>query len=526
MCSNAARFVLPVLIMTCLPLHVAKAQCPGDSEVILSSIDSFLERQLDRFLPLPSDYPLEFQSAQLVQTYDVEESDPEFGSIYHRADTYDSALAAFYFLKRGDIDRARDLLDGVVYMQELDPDFDPPQGCPNRESYWANDLLSPNRIQPSIDNWRKATGNMAWQIIALTQFYCSTGEQEYLEAAMCMADWIQSHTEQPMSASDEFGGYSMGEEQDGSPISGFLEGRSIEHNVGVYVAATNLYVLTKMQKYDSMATHAQHFVQLMFDDAGGKYWLGTKRHETTGEIVRNYYPIAADAQTWTTLASIDEESRAIRALGWLTEPTSNIVVKDITCDDNSCQDPCQIPCASCYSDGATDDCCYYGTRFTNHYDARHVQCEMTASATMALCLIDDQAAAEEMLCNLDRIRLTAPGSDPGGVGIVATPWCDGAPTGFAGAVYPNKRHVASTVWGGLAVMVFSGEPAANPLQPLLLGDCNDDGMLTIDDVGDFIDVLLEVDQTACHLAKADMNSDNSVDGRDIGPFIAAVPSSY
>ena len=80
------------------------------------------------------------------------------------------------------------------------------------------------------------------------------------------------------------------------------------------------------------------------------------------------------------------------------------------------------------------------------------------------------AELANLLGNLDDIRLTAPGADAGGVGIVATPWPDGAFSGFEGfgdpPTYPNLGHVAGTVWTELAARVAGNDFAANPLRPL------------------------------------------------------------
>ena len=228
-----AIFVFAFVMMV---VRVGSAGATGDVEPVLLSIDCFLERQMDRFWPPPEDYPPEFQDAQLIQTYDVEESDPEFVPLYHRADTYDAALAAIYFMRRGNLVYARRLLDGILFVQTNDPQYDPEQGCPTRTSYWANDLLAPNRQDPSIDHWQIATGNLAYQIIALTRFYRVTGEEKYLNAARCMAEWIEVHTNQ--CDIDGFGGFSLGLEQDGSPIEESTKARTIEHNVDVYAFAT------------------------------------------------------------------------------------------------------------------------------------------------------------------------------------------------------------------------------------------------------------------------------------------------
>ena len=63
------RFV-PVLLGAALSADAAPGQGSVDIEPVLQSLDIFLDRQLDRFLPLPEDYPKAYQDAQLIQTYD------------------------------------------------------------------------------------------------------------------------------------------------------------------------------------------------------------------------------------------------------------------------------------------------------------------------------------------------------------------------------------------------------------------------------------------------------------------------
>ena len=86
-------------------------------------------------------------------------------------------------------------------------------------------------------------------------------------------------------------------------------------------------------------------------------------------------------------------------------------------------------------------------------------CEATAGVAMALWLNGRQAEAEGLFDSLEQIQAFAPNSD--GSGIVATPFPDGAPTGY-GSTYPNSLHVASTAWTSLASLSRC-DPFANPL---------------------------------------------------------------
>ena len=76
-----------------------------------------------------------------------------------------------YFTRRGNIVRARRLLDGIRLVQACDPLAD----GRTRTSYRADDLIDPS-CQPRFDDPTPGTGNMAWQGIALTEFFRVTGE--------------------------------------------------------------------------------------------------------------------------------------------------------------------------------------------------------------------------------------------------------------------------------------------------------------------------------------------------------------
>jgi hypothetical protein len=213
-----------------------------------------------------------------------------------------------------------------------------------------------------------------------------------------------------------------------------------------------------------MAEHARAFVQLMFDTTNGRYRTGT-RDDGSGGAEINPNPIPADAQTWTALSGIDTTTRSAAALRFTADTPLGGTFALLTEDD--------------IGDGRI----YLGLRFSTGGD--HIQSEQTGGYAMALSVGDhggwlvpeggeaiDKWTTElaTMLDNLDDIRVTAPGSDPGGIGIVATPWPAGAFSGFEGfgdpPTYSNLRHVAGTVWPALATRVAASNLEANPLRPL------------------------------------------------------------
>jgi hypothetical protein len=136
------------------------------------------------------------------------------------------------------------------------------------------------------------------------------------------------------------------------------------------------------------------------------------------------------------LAEIDDPSRTSQALDWAWQ---NLLTSDTV-------------------EGTT----YWGIRWSD--EGAHIQSEVTAGTLMALLADGREADALWLLENLDSIRLTAPGHDPNGIGIVATPWPEGAFTGYGTATYPNALHSASTAWLGLAALAAQGEVDANPFR--------------------------------------------------------------
>ncbi len=476
-----------VILLTLIVTSSAAALTTGEYDAALAGVDAFLDRQMDRFAPVPGDYPAQFSDAQLIQSYDVPVSDPSFFPLYHRADIYDTSLAAIYYTRRGDLDRARRLLDGIRFVQGNDPIKDPNDASIGdgrlRTSYWANDLLGPDRVGPSIDTPDAAIGNIAWAGIAMTHYYNVTGQQPYLDAAKRAADWIDTHTRQ--SEADGFGGFSLGLNVADAPILGSTAIRATEHNIDTYALAVNLATLDGDPRWSAMADHAGGFVQTMFNNQPGqeKYWTGTKPGAGV-PIETNYFPVPMDAQAWGALAGVDTFDHHERALRVVSDTPAN--------------DPAGLVVIDDMGDGRT----YQGVRFST--GGQHIQVENTAGYVLAIAAgldggwlteqpgdvpgrWDDELAL--LIDQLDAIRTTADGSDPAGVGLVAAPWPAGAATGF-GFDYPNLRHVASTVWTGLALLAShpdanQRDAFANPLASLsarLTGDLNADGFVGIEDL--------------------------------------------
>src|ERR1039457_511392 len=92
--------------------------------------------------------------------------------------------------------------------------------------------------------------------------------------------------------------------------------RSTEHNIDFYALAMDLYGLTFDTNWLNMADHARNFVTAMYNTNGapnGFYWIGT----VYDGVTINQSPIPADAQSWSTLATVDSFDHATNALMWM-----------------------------------------------------------------------------------------------------------------------------------------------------------------------------------------------------------------
>ncbi len=400
------RGLLPVTLV------LLSAACSNKADVVLP--DDFLIQQMNVFYQ---------QGPRIVQSY---AANPD---LTYRGDVYDTALTILHFLARCQVEQARPLADGLVFLQDHDQ---VPDGRLHA-AYWANNLLDPAGQYTSVMDPNISPGNMAWAGIALTRFYQATGEQKYLDAAVKAADWILNHCKKTDSA----GGFSGG-------LLGWSYGavtwRSTEHNIDVFSLGRALYDLTGNEKWNSMAQHAQTFVQNMFVTDGGYYLTGTRGADGTEP---NPSPIPVDAQSWAVLAGIDDQSNLDQALQWLLD---HLIITETVGEHT-----------------------YSGVKFST--EGNHIMCEATAGVAMALWAAGRQTEAQGLFDSLEQMQAFAPNSD--GNGIVATPFPDGAPTGY-GSTYPNSLHVASTAWTSLASLARC-EVFANPLGPLAGSDPQSDG---------------------------------------------------
>lgn len=352
--------------------------------------------------------------------------------------TYDNALALIAFTALGYRERAKMLADALVYAQAHDRYYTDGR---LRNAYQAGDLIlppgwTPNDREdtarmpgwwdPEEQKWYEdeefvgsGTGNLAWAMIALLNYYETWGGEPYLTTAITLGNWIEDHTRDTRGAGGYTGGY-IGWEPDPTP----LLWKSTEHNLDLYVAFERLYQITREETWHEQAQHAQNFLEAMWNDEEGFYWTGT----LTDGVTVNTQTIPLDAQTWSLLAFGPNE-RTRRAIAYAET----------------------YHCAT-YGD-------YEGFDFNDDQDMPWF--EGTGQMVVSYWALEDTNQARFYLSELREVQATAPNGN--GKGIVAAP-ADGLTTGFDW-LYFNRLHVGATAW-----FIFA-ERCYNPYWGTVFSSC-------------------------------------------------------
>ncbi|MCK4944898.1 MAG: hypothetical protein KAS59_01380, partial [Alphaproteobacteria bacterium] len=138
-------------------------------------------------------------------------------TLRNTAFTYDSCLAVLAFLAVGEYERARNIVDALVYVQNNDRYYDDGRirnayqggnlalapgwlvngraGCARIPGYWGvtntntgGEGWIEDRFAVSTD-----TGNIAWTMLTYITAYNILKDQKYLDAAVKMGDWVQTN---------------------------------------------------------------------------------------------------------------------------------------------------------------------------------------------------------------------------------------------------------------------------------------------------------------------------------------------
>ncbi|KAF5438154.1 CASH domain-dontaining protein, partial [Candidatus Methanophagaceae archaeon] len=381
------------------------------------------------------------------------ESTPTFDSNY-TAWTYDNALALLAFIARGnatDKARAQILADSFLYVQNNDQTFNDGRV---RDGYWATDIKDPSGKNSSIKSPGSGTGNMAWTIIALLQYYEVTEDITYLEASKRLGNWIHDNCYDNRGAGGYTGGY---EDKNFDWELEKITWKSTEHNIDAYVAFMELYNVTGNTTWLDRAIHANKFVKAMWNETEGHFWTGTKED---GEII-NKDVLPADVNTWGLMA-LGNPNKYGRDITWV--------------EDNCLVDPCPRGCG------------FKGFDFNDDKDG--VWFEGTAHTCIAYQIMNETDNSSEYISEIRRAQTYANNSN--GKGIVAA--ChDNVTTGF-GWGYPNALHIGATSW-----YIFA-ERKLNPFWGINTSDqipimwyVDDDGGADFTSIQDAVDTVNDGD---------------------------------
>lgn len=339
--------------------------------------------------------------------------------------TYDNAMALIAFVAREDWDHAQRLADAFVYAQQHDRFYTDGR---LRNAYQSGDLAVPPGWFPissaRLPGWWSAsqnkwiedpeqvgstTGNLAWAMIGLLNYYDKSGGPQYLTATIDLGNWIISHTHDTRGAGGFTGGY-LGHE----PSPEKLLWKSTEHNLDLYVAFLRLYYSTGDSAWLTQAQHAKTFVEAMNLD-GQCYRTGT----LTDGVTVNTSVIPLDTQSWSALA-------------FGSTPLTREAIATA-----------EVSHTASYAGFA-------GFDFNTDQDMPWP--EGTAQMVSVYWMLGQRNHATYYLDELREMQSTA--NRANGKGLVAAP-ADGLTTGFGWGYY-NRLHVGATAWFIIA------EQALNP----------------------------------------------------------------
>ena len=385
----------------------------------------------------------------------------------------DNVLAMIAFLARkedDDLRRARLLADTFVYAQDNDRYYTDGR---LRNAYVAGDLEDretgkvrlPGWWDPEENRWLEDqvstyTGNMAWVIIALAQYYEAQGGEKYKDAAISMGEWIIHNSYDTGGVGGYTGGY-KGSELDPKKISW----KSTEHNIDVYVAFKWLYRITGDSIWLERAFHAKRFVEAMWEPGLRHFWTGTL---DDGRSI-NYNSIPLDIQTWAVMAFGNYN----HALSWAEE--------------------------NCYTEADG----FKGFDFNNDKDG--VWFEGTGQMAVAYQIKEETEKRNIYVEELRKAQVSATNNN--GKGIVAASH-DGVTTGFEWE-YFSRVHIGATAW-----YIFA-ERNYNPLEctVILLGDINGNGSVGLEDATLALQVISGTNPSGIRSDYASSGADVNGDGK-------------
>jgi len=224
-----------------------------------------------------------------LASYETEQQELESAAF-----SYDNAIAAMAFISNGNKAEAKKILDAFLtgikndrYKSDRIRNAYRAGDPSNLPGWWSGRWYE--------DSYQVGTnpGNSAFVALALLQYDRRWGENDYIETACTVMDWVIEN------CSDSSAGFTAG--YDGWPENGSVTvytTKSTEHNIDAYAVFTRLYALTGKEKYKNAAASARDFVLSMYSETEGRYYLGTKADGKT-PVTDN---TVLDAQSWAVLS--------------------------------------------------------------------------------------------------------------------------------------------------------------------------------------------------------------------------------
>ncbi len=345
---------------------------------------------------------------KFLPSYFIPSSAPSDQALMDVAYVYDNALALLCFIHQNSEDgrrRAGVLADAFVFAMSNDRFY---QDNRLRNAYSSRQLIHrqtgkaclPGFWNSETRQWQEDkeqvsthTGNMAWVVIALSQYFNATGGQSYKKAAISLGNWIYDHTY------SEDGGYTGGFEG-WEPQAEKIPWKSTEHNLDVYAGFIWLHIITGDRLWLQRALHAKRFVESMW--SGDHFWIGTHGPSNTPDQAHAVLDVQA-------LAALLLTGRDL-ALTWAKQ--------------------------NCYTEANG----FKGFDFNTDKDG--IWFEGTAQAALAFTATGEKEKAELFLKELKRVQ--AAGPDDHGKGIAAASNAH-VSTGL-GPFYINRPHIGATAW--------------------------------------------------------------------------------